>query len=242
MPANLRRIAHLLYGGYAALAFVFIISVTLLLLAITPGQQRRRRLAKWAAGAVFWSTGSPIEIDGADKLEATAAVVVANHSSYLDGVILTAVLPVGFTFVIKKEMEHMPLAGWLLRRLGSEFVDRDNREQRTRAARRLLRAAEARDALVFFPEGTFDEQPGLKRFRPGAFRAAQRADVPLVPVAIRGARKKLPAGQWLPGPGQLSVTVTTALNSGDYPNAGALGKAARQAILAIIPEPDLEAN
>lgn len=242
MSARFRKITHSLYGGYAALSFVAIVFPTLLLLVITPGLRRRRRLAKFAASAVFWSTGSPIEVDGANHLDTKAAVVVANHSSYLDGIILTAALPVGFTFVIKQEMERMPLAGWLLRRLGSEFVDRDNRQQRTRAARRLLRAAEARNALVFFPEGTFDEQVGLKRFRPGAFRAALRGNVPLIPVAIRGARQKLPAGQWLLGPGPLSVEVTTALNSSEYPNAGALSAAARQAILTIISEPDLEPN
>jgi 1-acyl-sn-glycerol-3-phosphate acyltransferase len=242
MSASLRRITHFLYGGYAAVVFLGIIFPTLLLLVVTPGLQRRRRLAKWAAGAVFWSAGSPIDVDGAAQLDVKAAVVVANHSSYLDGVILTAALPVGFTFVIKKEMERMPLAGWLLRRLGSHFVDRDNREQRTRAARRLLRAAEAQDALVFFPEGTFDEQVGLKRFRPGAFRTARRADLPLIPVAIRGAREKLPSGRMLMAPGPLSVKVTAALNSNDYSNASTLAGAARQAILEIIREPDLDAN
>jgi 1-acyl-sn-glycerol-3-phosphate acyltransferase len=179
---------------------------------------------------------------GRHQLTAEPAVVVANHGSYLDGVILTAALPAGFTFVIKKEMERVPLAGWLLRRIGSEFVDRDNHQQRSRAARRLLRAAEARSALVFFPEGTFDEQPGLKRFRPGAFRAALRAEVPLIPVAIRGAREKLPAGHLLPRPGPLFVDVTTALNSRDYPNAIALADASRAAILEIIGEPDLMAD
>jgi len=240
MRESSRRIAHLLYGAYAVLAFAVIIFPTLLLLAITPGLHRRRRLAKYAANAVFWSIGTPIEVSGGNQLDATAAVVVANHGSYLDGIILTAALPVGFTFVIKNEMQRMPLAGWLLHRLGSEFVDRDNREQRTRAARRLLRSAEALDALVFFPEGTFDEQLGLKRFRPGAFRAARRANVPLIPVAIRGARHKLPPGQLLPRPGRLFVDVTQALDSGKYSNAAALAAAARQAILRIIEEPDLD--
>lgn len=242
MPASLRRIAHLTYGVYAILAFIAIIFPTLLLLVITPGLQRRRQLAKYSAAAAFWSTGSPVQAEGANRLAAKAAVVVANHSSYLDGMILTAALPVGFTFVIKQEMQRMPLAGWLLRRLGSEFVDRDNHQQRTRAARRLLRAAEARDGLVFFPEGTFDEKLGLKRFRPGAFRAARRAGVPLIPVAIHGARRKLPAGRWLPRPGSIWVEITAALDSGAYSNATTLCEAARQAILEKIAEPDLGAD
>ncbi len=239
MPASFRTIAHLIYGGYSVAVFAAIICPTLLLLIFAPGLPRRRRLAKYAAASIFRFIGSPVELRGANHLD-PKAVVVANHGSYLDGAILTAALPENFTFVIKKEMQSVPLAGWLLRRLGSEFVNRENHQERTRAARRLLRAAEARNGLVFFPEGTFDEQVGLKRFRPGAFRAARRANVPLIPVAIRGARHKLPGGRLLPRPGPICVEVTPQLNCADYPDATSLAAAARQAILAVIDEPDLD--
>ena len=68
----------------------------------------------------------------------------------------------------------MPVAGFLLKRIGSEFVDRHSEGGRRRDAMRVLRRAEEGEALVFFPEGTFDEVPGLKRFHIGAFAAAVR--------------------------------------------------------------------
>ena len=99
-------------------------------------------------------------------------VVVANHASYLDGVVLKAALPARFSFVIKKEVSHVPLAGFVLRRIGSEFVDRFNRHAGGMDARRLFKAAETGQALAFFPEGTFLAQPGLGKFHTGAFAIA----------------------------------------------------------------------
>ena len=93
-------------------------------------------------------------------------------------------------------------------------------------------------ALVFFPEGTFSEQVGLLRFHIGAFAAAARADIAVIPVAIRGTRWCLPPGQALPRPGPIEVQVLAAL-----PHAGAdavaLRDAARAALLAQLGEPDL---
>jgi len=61
----------------------------------------------------------------------------------------------------------MPFAGFLMKRIGSEFVDRHTESGRRRDAMRVLRRAEKGHSLVFFPEGTFDEIPGLKRFQSG---------------------------------------------------------------------------
>jgi 1-acyl-sn-glycerol-3-phosphate acyltransferase len=113
---------------------------------------------------------------------------VANHASYLDGIILTAALPAGFTYLIKQQMARVPIAGFVLRRLGSAFVDRNDPNDRQRIARALVGLAVKGDALGFFPEGTFDASPGLKPFQLGAFSAAARANLPVVPIVIYGSR------------------------------------------------------
>ena len=102
-------------------------------------------------------------------------VVVCNHASYLDGIVLTAALPARFGFVIKREMSAVPLAGAVLRRLGSEFVERFNRHRGASDARRVLRNAGQGHSLVFFPEGTFTVTPGLLKFHSGAFVSAAHA-------------------------------------------------------------------
>jgi 1-acyl-sn-glycerol-3-phosphate acyltransferase len=230
-----------MYGIYAWLALLTVVIPVALAFLVTPGVARRRRLAHWAAKAFLAAIGSRVRVTGLELVETGPCVVAANHSSYLDGIILTAALPPRFSFLIKHEMAAVPLAGFVLRGLGSEFVDRESAGHRHRTARRLLAAASDGDAFVVFPEGTFDGRIGLRRFQRGAFLAAWRGKSTVVPAVIRGARRKLPAAAWLPAPGPLTVTICAPLPTRAYPDAMALLAATRAALLAHLEEPDLSA-
>jgi 1-acyl-sn-glycerol-3-phosphate acyltransferase len=234
------RVLHFAYGCYAWVALLVIVIPLCVALAVMPGVERRRHLAGSAARLFFISIGSPVRVDGSAIEPHYPCVVVANHSSYLDGIILTAALPAGFTYLIKYQMSRVPMAGFILRRLGSAFVDRDDRHDRHRTARALHTLATRGSALGFFPEGTFDKAPGLKAFHLGAFSAAARAKLPVVPVVIHGARWKLPAGGFLPRPGPLRVHVCDAVRLPlGGPTAHALMAETRRAMLAHLNEPDL---
>jgi len=63
------------------------------------------------------------------------------NASYIDAIAIVAALPPEFAFVIKKEMVRVPLAGLLLRRLGSQFVERFDRHKGATDARRVLKLA-----------------------------------------------------------------------------------------------------
>lgn len=231
---------HRLFGAWALLAFVLMTVLALAMLTITPGQARRRRLVRVAARVVLALWGTRLRVDGQDLLPAGACVVVANHASYLDGIILTAALPPRFAFVIKREMTRVPLAHFLLRRVGSEFVDRFDSQKGAMDVRRILQRALTHESLAFFPEGTFLPEPGLRRFQRGAFTAAWRSGAPLVPVVINGSRAMLPARHWLPRPGRLAVIIRPPiLNPDRQQSATELQLAARASILAALDEPDL---
>jgi 1-acyl-sn-glycerol-3-phosphate acyltransferase len=232
-----RIFVHAVYGTYAWIALLAISLPVAIAFAFTPGVLRRRRLAHRGAALFFMAIGSRLRVVGAPA--EGPCVVVANHSSYLDGIILTAALPPRFSFLIKHEMARIPVAAFVLRGLGSQFVDRTSAGHRHRTARRLVAAAATGTAIAVFPEGTFDREPGLKPFHLGAFVAARRAGAAVVPVAITGARRKLPARAWLPAPGPLTVWVGAPIESSDYADAGALAAATRAAILARLGEPDL---
>jgi 1-acyl-sn-glycerol-3-phosphate acyltransferase len=194
MPCATRAAAvQPLYVLYSWLAFLVFALASLAAMLFVPGLRRRRRLAVSFARAFFKSTGISISISGSGRLPAGPCVLVANHASYLDGLIACAALPPDFAFVIKKEMLRVPLAGLLLRRLGSEFVERNDRHRGAADARRVLKTAAGGQSLVFFPEGTFDTTPHIRKFHRGAFATAARLDLPIVAVAIHGARNALPA-------------------------------------------------
>jgi len=94
---------------------------------------------------------------------------------------------------------------------------------------------------VFFPEGTFTAFAGLQPFRMGAFVTAARSRVPVVPVAIRGARAIVRGSEWFPHRGRLEVTIRPPITpQGEgWQVAIDLRDAARREISRYCGEPDL---
>lgn len=180
---------------YCGVLFVTLGICALLGNLCVPGLRRRRRVAGFFARVFLRGAGIAVHVRGLDRLPQVPCVVVANHASYLDGVVAAGVLPPDFAFVIKREMGRVPLAGMLLRRLGSEFVERFDRHKGAADTRRVLRVAGSGQSLVFFPEGTFGETRQIGKFLGGAFAVALRAGMPVVAVAIHGTREVMPAGR-----------------------------------------------
>jgi 1-acyl-sn-glycerol-3-phosphate acyltransferase len=234
--------ARLAYALWALLAFLAVGLGALLLLAVLPRVGRRRAIARAAARAFLRLAGMPLTLKFPERIPAGQCVVVCNHASYLDGIVVTAALPARFAFVIKREMAAVPLAGALLRRVGSQFVERFDRQRGASDARRVLRNAMEGQSLVFFPEGTFTRRPGLLKFHTGAFATATRVGCAVVPAVLHGTRRALPPSGALPRPGPIEMLILPPL----LPAAGAddqvapqLRERARAAILAALGEPDL---
>jgi 1-acyl-sn-glycerol-3-phosphate acyltransferase len=189
-----RTLLQRLYGAYCLGWFTFLGLITLVVNLFLPALRPRRRVAGAAARWFFRGAAIRLAVDGLERLPPTPCVVVANHASYIDGIVAAAALPPEFAFVIKKEMVRVPLASLLLRRLGSAFVDRFDRHKGGSDARRVWKLAASGQSLVFFPEGTFDGTRHIGRFLGGAFATAERSNMPIVAAAIHGTREVLPPG------------------------------------------------
>jgi 1-acyl-sn-glycerol-3-phosphate acyltransferase len=229
-----------LYGLYASVIFLLIGGALLIVMLILPSRTLRRRIVRLVARSALWLVGMPISVTGLEHVP-LPSITVANHASYLDGVVLQAVLPPHFGFVIKREMATVPLLGTLLTRIGSQFVERNHPGRSTRDALRVVRSAASGEALGFFPEGTFTARPGLARFHIGAFAAAVRADLPIVPIIIQGTRHCLAPETLRPYPGRIRVRILPAIRpQADAADAASsLRDAARARILEHLGEPDL---
>jgi 1-acyl-sn-glycerol-3-phosphate acyltransferase len=226
---------------YAALIFLGLALLALPPLLVLRTLGARRRLIRCVGRSALSLMGMPLTLRGRTGLP-DPCIVVANHCSYLDGVVLAAALPPRFGFVIKREMHGVPLAGLLLRRIGVQFVARGNRAGSARDALRVIRHAAQGGSLAFFPEGTFRPEPGLLRFHIGAFAAAERGGTPIVPVAIRGTRRCFPPASILARPGRIVIDILEPIMPpvGHPDGAAALRDAARTAILVALGEADME--
>lgn len=235
------RITTVVWGLLGWLSFTLAVVFSLIVAIIVPGANRRRHLVTGASKAIFVMVGVRVNVQGIDNLPPDNCIVVANHASYVDGMLLNGYLPSRIGFVIKGEIRGIPVAHFLLRRTGSKFVERKEAVGSSRDARQMVKAAVGGESLGFFPEGTFIKEPGVGRFRAGAFVAAIKGGIPVVPVAISGTREMLPAGRLLPKRVDLTIDILPAISPGDddYGNSKALAESARQRILAVLDEPDL---
>ncbi len=234
-------IRDVLFGLYALIVFTFCILFGLCAALFVPGADRR---ARWLAGtsrAMFVLSGTPVDVRGMENLPEVDCVVVANHASYVDGFLLRGFLPGRFSFVIKGEMRNIPVVHFLLRRAGARFVERSESTASTRDARQIVKAAQSGQSLAMFPEGTFQLQPGLMRFHSGAFVAAVRGEMPIVPVVISGTRHMLPSLRMLPRFSRIRLEFLSPINPDheSFAKHRELAKLVRQRILALLDEPDL---
>ena len=204
-------VSHGLFSLYAMALFWLLAPPVWLLTLLLPNPAAAWALARGAARTLFRLTGTALTARGIDNLPDRPCVLVSNHASYLDGVILVAALPRPYAFVAKRELRDQFVAGRYLRQLGAEFVERFDVKSSVEDANRMADAVARGRSLVVFPEGTFVAREGLLPFHLGAFLAAARAVVPVVPIAIRGDREVLPDGTWWPRHGMLQVDICAAI-------------------------------
>ena len=164
-----------------------------------------------------------------------------NHSSYIDSLVLTAVLPGEPAFVAKQELSGQFIAGLLLRRLGIPFVERYDVSGSLTDAEALIALARQGRIMVFFPEGTFTRRAGLSGFYLGAFKVAAEANLPILPGVIRGTRSMLRSDQWFPRHTAINIEIgEPVMPSGtDFRSVLRLRDEVRDIVLSHCGEPDL---
>ncbi len=229
-------VGGVLFGLRAWGVFGVLAPPTWLLTACTRNPSAAWRVSHAAARALLRLSATPLSVRGVERLPEGPCVLVSNHGSYLDGMILVAALPRPFGFVAKRELRDHFIARVYLTRLGALFVERFDAQRSVADATRLAECVTNGRSLAVFPEGTFVASPGLLPFHLGAFLAAARAGVPVIPVALRGNREVLPNIGWWPRRAHLEVHIGAPIrpagDAGDvFAIAVRLREAARRAIV-----------
>jgi 1-acyl-sn-glycerol-3-phosphate acyltransferase len=245
LAGRLRQFARIAgafsYAFYWWAALAIIGLPTWLAVVVAPARAWRFVALRAAARTFFAVTGIRLDVRSVAPIPDRNAVVVANHSSYLDVLALLVAIPGPSSFVAKDQLRRQFIAGTLLRRLGTVFVRRADPAGGIEDTDAVLAAARRGERIVTFPEGTFTRMPGLLGFRMGAFTVAAQAGVPVYPTTIQGTRSLLRSGQWIPTAGRITVSLGSAVraDSSDFRAAMRLRDAVRTQILLASGEPDL---
>jgi 1-acyl-sn-glycerol-3-phosphate acyltransferase len=236
----MRRLFDLLYAPLAALILVALLLPVCCLVIIGPTLAFRRATGRYGVRLMMAAIGVPMRVRGTENLPAGANIVVCNHASYLDGIVMTAALPGRYSFVVQDGAARWPLVGRCLRRMGVVFVNRSEARAGARTTRELMRRLRSGEALTIFAEGTFEAADGLLPFKTGAFLMAARCGVPAVPAAIRGSRRLYGGGRRLPRWSRLDIEIGAPIapTGTDRDAALQLRDAARREVLRLSGEID----
>ncbi|MGH7894987.1 MAG: 1-acyl-sn-glycerol-3-phosphate acyltransferase, partial [Candidatus Binatia bacterium] len=238
-----RRAGGLLFAAYVAIMLALALPPLWALVRLVPSPRAVDRILRRWCRAILALGGCRLRVEGLENLLGTEpAVLVANHASYVDPVVLLAALPKDFRFVAKRELLATPLIGAVIRRVGDLTVERVDLSRSVADADLATEALRGGTSLLFFAEGTFFRPAGLLPFRLGAFKTAVETGRVVVPITIRGTRDVLPADSWLPRPGTISVVIGAPLRpaGSGWPEMVRLRDQARTAIAAGCGEPALE--
>jgi fatty-acyl-CoA synthase len=207
-----RKILRVFYSAYAFIIGVVSLFTLWLLLWFLP-QDKAKKATRFWARTVLWAIGCKVSIEGEKHLQRKQPMIyVSNHTSYLDTVVLTAILPPDVLIVGKKELLKTPFLRHFLKKLGHLTVERtDYLESMSDTSLIIAKLSEGKSILLF-PEGTFSYATGLRPFKLGAFKIATEISSPICPIAIRGTRQILRGTNLLLRPHRINIWVGRQLH------------------------------
>tara|TARA_R110002049_G_scaffold130157_10_gene288368 strand:- start:3848 stop:4585 length:738 start_codon:yes stop_codon:yes gene_type:complete len=209
----LKNIGHLVYRiwFYILVAAPIIIFFPLLLLLSV--KEKWYPYFFWVARN-FWARpillgmGCPQRIKRDQKLrKGKSYMLVANHTSMFDIMLMLRSSRNPFVFVGKKELVKIPVFGFFYKRV-CIMVDRSDSKSRTAVYMRAQRRLKQGLSICIFPEGGVpEEHVVLDEFKDGAFRMAINHKIPVVPLTFLDCKKRFPFTFYSGGPGLLRVTI-----------------------------------
>ncbi|HIT53070.1 MAG TPA: 1-acyl-sn-glycerol-3-phosphate acyltransferase [Candidatus Fimivicinus intestinavium] len=189
-------------------------------------QKWSRRLLKLA--------GVKVVVHGLENIPTGACVFVSNHQGLFDIPTLLGYLDQPHGLIAKKEADKIPMIRTWMRYLGCIFLDRENARSAMESLREGVALLQKGYSITIFPEGTRSRGEAMGEFKNGAFKMAEKAQVPLVPVRISGTYRVMEANHMWIKPARVTLTVLPPLSTAGLSREErkGLGAAVREKIAA----------
>lgn len=170
----------------------------------------------WIIGFMLFKVFFSLTRQGKKRIPKDGGVLLlANHRSYLDPIVLALLIPRKMNFMAKEELFCNPIFGYLIRKLGAFPLKRERLDKR--AYQRALKILKEDKILVLFPEGTRSHSGKLGELKEGPMRIALSSQVPVIPVVIKGTERILPPGAKFIRRGKIQVRAGEPIFPSNYP-------------------------
>jgi len=219
------RIARIMYQPYKWLVYIPLFCLNTLVmgsLSIILASILNARIGMKFGGSVWAKINciaAPVFVKIKNKKNIIldqSYVVVSNHQSQFDILILVGWLDIDLRWVAKASLKKAPMFGIASVKMDHIFIDRSN----TQAALETINNAKKNivngTSVMFFPEGTRSEDGNLKEFKNGAFKMALDLGIAILPITMRGIRKILPTGTMDLVPGIAEIVIHPQIDTKRY--------------------------
>jgi 1-acyl-sn-glycerol-3-phosphate acyltransferase len=234
--------AEVIYTAYLTIISLLTMLPILLYVSVSSRDRAAYAACLWAKIILLLSF-CPVTIIGREKLyKKIPMVYVANHASYIDSIIMMAILPVSTRIIFKKELIHHPFIRFIMKKIDYLPVDRLDYIQGIEDTQRFVSTLKAKHSVMIFPEGTFGYVTGLRPFKLGAFKIAAETATPVCSIALKGTRRIWRDVESLLRPGRITVTVCDPImpTGDDWKAVTALRQKVKTEIVKYCGEPALD--
>ncbi len=136
-------------------------------------------------------TGAEIIIEGEENIPKDGNfVLIANHQSMMDPIIIMSTMKRQIAFIAKIELKKVPVLNKWMESVGCIFMDRSDLKASLKALMAGVKKVKAGDNMCIFPEGTRTDGPMLE-FKAGSFKLATKSGAPILPLTIDGTHRIL---------------------------------------------------
>ncbi|RDI07926.1 1-acyl-sn-glycerol-3-phosphate acyltransferase [Flavobacterium sp. AG291] len=166
-------------------------------------------LARIWAKIILFGMGLPYKIERDEQIQkGKSYMLVANHTSMTDIMLMLVISKNPFVFVGKKELVKIPIFGFFYKRT-CILVDRNSSKSRFEVFKRAQKRLDQGLSICIFPEGGVpdDESILLDEFKDGAFRLAIEHQIPIVPMSFYDNKKRFSFSFFSGKPGLLRAKV-----------------------------------
>jgi len=171
--------------------------------------------SKWARDLLRLA-GAKVKVIGAENVPLNDAVLfVSNHQGNFDIPILLGFINKPKAFIAKIEMLKMPIIRTWMKQMNCVFLDRHNLRQSLRVMNEAAENLKKGYSMVIFPEGTRSKGKQMGEFKAGSLKIAAKANVPIVPVAIKGSFKLMEQNGFIIKPAEVEVIISEPIETTD---------------------------
>ncbi|CCD25341.1 lysophospholipid acyltransferase family protein NDAI_0F00220 [Naumovozyma dairenensis CBS 421] len=170
-----------------SIAAIYGIIVSILCTIIGKQHLSQYLTARFYYTLMKYGMGIDVKIIGEENLSKLPYVLISNHQSELDVLMIGKTFPPGCTVTAKGALKRAPILGWFMSLSGTVFLDRTDRTKSvTTLNNSLTNIKKNKRAVCIFPEGTrsYSTELHMLPFKKGAFHLAQQGELPIVPVVV----------------------------------------------------------